>query len=264
MHIDWITLLAQLVNFGVLIWLLKRLLYQPILTLIAAREADISKRFEAAAAQTKEAEEEKEWLRADRSALKASREGVMEDARQSADALSKKIERQAKDKAAQAQRAWMDERAHHATKLNRKVAQNAAVLLEQVAARCLHDLADEPLQHAMAKRFIATLQNADANTNKIMISHLQDKPIKITTQGTASPETRTLLETAIRKLVNKKVGIEFASNTEISPGLILEAGGQTYAWTIDSYLAEFSRALNSTLEDSPAMSSASLAEPIAS
>lgn len=48
MSIDWITVLAQLANFLVLVWLLKRFLYRPILDGIDAREAEITKSMAAA------------------------------------------------------------------------------------------------------------------------------------------------------------------------------------------------------------------------
>ena len=48
MSIDWVTVLAQIANFLVLLWLLKRFLYRPILDGIDAREAQISKRMAAA------------------------------------------------------------------------------------------------------------------------------------------------------------------------------------------------------------------------
>ena len=43
MSIDWITVIAQIANFLVLVWLLKRFLYRPILDGIDAREAEIAR-----------------------------------------------------------------------------------------------------------------------------------------------------------------------------------------------------------------------------
>ncbi|MDP3428826.1 MAG: F0F1 ATP synthase subunit B, partial [Desulfomicrobium sp.] len=43
MLIDWFTVGAQVVNFLVLVWLMKRFLYKPILGAIDAREERIAK-----------------------------------------------------------------------------------------------------------------------------------------------------------------------------------------------------------------------------
>jgi len=48
MSIDWVTVLAQLANFLLLIWLLRRFLYRPIIAGIDAREAEIARRMAAA------------------------------------------------------------------------------------------------------------------------------------------------------------------------------------------------------------------------
>ena len=42
MLIDWFTVGAQIVNFLILVWLLKRYLYKPILSTIEEREKRIS------------------------------------------------------------------------------------------------------------------------------------------------------------------------------------------------------------------------------
>ncbi|MCH9698254.1 MAG: F0F1 ATP synthase subunit B, partial [Gammaproteobacteria bacterium] len=46
MLIDWFTVSAQIINFLILVWLLKRFLYQPILNAIDAREQRIATQLE--------------------------------------------------------------------------------------------------------------------------------------------------------------------------------------------------------------------------
>ncbi len=58
MEIDWFTVIAQVINFLILVWLLKRFLYKPVLAAIANREARIMAQINDAA--TKEAEALKE------------------------------------------------------------------------------------------------------------------------------------------------------------------------------------------------------------
>ncbi|MGO2137080.1 MAG: F0F1 ATP synthase subunit B family protein, partial [Marinobacter sp.] len=61
MSIDWITVFAQIANFLVLVWLLKRFLYRPILDGIDAREAEITHRM----AEAGEAEKKAQAVEAD-------------------------------------------------------------------------------------------------------------------------------------------------------------------------------------------------------
>ena len=52
MLIDWFTVGAQAVNFIILVWLLKRFLYKPILNAIDAREKRIATELAAAGARS--------------------------------------------------------------------------------------------------------------------------------------------------------------------------------------------------------------------
>ena len=45
MHFDWSTFALQTVNFAILVWLLHRFLYKPVLALVDARRAEIDRQF---------------------------------------------------------------------------------------------------------------------------------------------------------------------------------------------------------------------------
>jgi len=45
MHFDWSTFALQTVNFAILVWLLHRFLYRPVLRLLDARRAEIDKQY---------------------------------------------------------------------------------------------------------------------------------------------------------------------------------------------------------------------------
>ncbi|HUS95178.1 MAG TPA: ATPase, partial [Hyphomicrobiaceae bacterium] len=63
MRIDWFTVIAQLFNFLILVWLLKRFLYKPILNALDAREKRIAKELADADTTQREAEKERETFR---------------------------------------------------------------------------------------------------------------------------------------------------------------------------------------------------------
>src|SRR5574337_623421 len=81
MSIDWITVAAQIVNFLVLVWLLKRFLYRPILDGIDAREREIAERMGEAAQIRTAAEAAEADYEAQVASLRAGREGALEEAR---------------------------------------------------------------------------------------------------------------------------------------------------------------------------------------
>ncbi len=102
MIIDWFTVGAQALNFVILVWLLKRFLYKPILDAIDAREKRIAEELADADAKKAEAKQERDEFQnknqefdEQRAALvsqatgeaQAERQRLLEEARQAADAL---------------------------------------------------------------------------------------------------------------------------------------------------------------------------------
>ena len=105
MLIDWFTVGAQALNFIILVWLLKRFLYKPILNAIDAREKRIAAELADADAKKAEAKQERDEFQhkneefdQQRAALlskatddaNAERQRLLDDARKAADALSAK------------------------------------------------------------------------------------------------------------------------------------------------------------------------------
>ena len=101
--IDWFTVGAQALNFLILIWLMKRFLYQPILHAIDEREKRIAKELPDADAKRDEAQKEREefqhkneefdqqratLLSKATDEVKVERQRLLDEARKSADALT--------------------------------------------------------------------------------------------------------------------------------------------------------------------------------
>src|SRR5271169_6389217 len=103
MLIDWFTVGAQALNFIILVWLMKRFLYQPILHAIDAREKRIATELADADAKKAEAQKERDEFQRkneefdqQRAALlskatdeaKAEHRRLLDEARKAADAAS--------------------------------------------------------------------------------------------------------------------------------------------------------------------------------
>ena len=99
MEIRWYQLLFQIVNFGILIFLLNRFLYQPILKIIEARNKKIEDSLKAAEATLKEKEKISELKK--QAVAEAEKEAVkiVEAAKHQADLSGKQIISQAQAEA---------------------------------------------------------------------------------------------------------------------------------------------------------------------
>ena len=84
MLIDWFTVGAQVVNFLILVWLLKRFLYRPILDAIDAREKRIARELADADATKAEAQKERDEFRHKNEAFEQQRTALMNKAAEEA------------------------------------------------------------------------------------------------------------------------------------------------------------------------------------
>ncbi len=80
MHLDWWTVGLQTVNFAILVWLLHRFLYRPVLRMIDTRKAEIARQYAAASATQDRAKAQLAATEADRNGLTAEREAALKAA----------------------------------------------------------------------------------------------------------------------------------------------------------------------------------------
>ena len=83
MKLDWFTVAAQIGNFLLLLWLLKRFLYRPILAAMAARQQRVTAALAEAQAQAEAAEALQRDYLVRQQELSASRESWLTQARHS-------------------------------------------------------------------------------------------------------------------------------------------------------------------------------------
>ena len=96
MLINWFTVLAQIVNFLILVVLLKFLLYDRIIKAMDEREAKIRSRLNEAKAKAKEAEQEADTFRSKNQELEDMREAMLAQAKEDAEAHRKELTEQAR------------------------------------------------------------------------------------------------------------------------------------------------------------------------
>ena len=164
MSIDWITVAAQIVNFLVLIWLLKRFLYRPILDGIDAREKEIAERMGEAERIRAAAEAAKAEFEARSGKLHAGREDVLEAARQAAEAERSTLLTEARERLASERAALAGQRAEEARRYSEELHREGARALLSLTRKALKDLADGALEARIvaqaegdSSRFLAVL-----------------------------------------------------------------------------------------------------------
>ncbi len=240
MSIDWITVGAQIVNFLVLVWLLKRFLYRPILDGIDARECEIKERMSEAATIREQAEATQADCRAQIATLKAGREGVIEEAREAAERERAQLLAQANTRLQREQAAREEERAQEARKYTASLHTKGASALLALTRKALRDLSDETLEQRIVARAASRL--GDMTGDLAAAAGGSDTAVIMTREDL--PEALRAQIEAELSAVMPDIGVQFRTDPDQSPGLSLRLGGAQLGWTVDSYMDGLEQVLN--------------------
>jgi len=231
MSIDWITIAAQLVNFLVLVWLLKRFLYRPILDGIDAREAAIATRMSEAHLIRETAQAAEADHRAETARLKSGRENALAQVRQEAEAERDALLSDARDRVAAEQKAREAERIEEARRYSESLHSKGAAALIALLRKALDDLAGKTLEEQIVARAIAHLPQM---TGDLRDAAGESREAVVTTQSPLSKDLSSRISNAVT-LALPGTQVRFAADAALSPGLSLRMGGAQLGWTVEGY-----------------------------
>src|SRR5690606_5932172 len=126
MSIDWITVAAQLANFLLLVWLLKRFLYRPVLDGIDAREAEIAARLAAATEAKEHADAEKHRFQQQYANHLSIRDNLLETALQATANEREQMLQAGRERLAQEQENWQKFFAQERSRFQQKLQSSGA------------------------------------------------------------------------------------------------------------------------------------------
>lgn len=253
MLIDWFTVVAQLVNFLILVWLLKRFLFKPITNAIDAREKRIATELANAEAKKTEAEKERvafEQKNKDfdqqRAALmnkatedaKAERTRLLDDAGKDADRL----------RATQAAALKNDQ-----TRLGSEITHTAAVQVIDIARRALSDLATVSLEERVGEVFTRRLRALNEKDKESLGVALKTSAEAAWVRSTFDlpAEQKAAIQNALNETFSAVIRVQFQTRPDSICGIELTTNGQKLAWSIDEYLKSLDEKVAALLDAQP-------------
>jgi len=239
MLIDWFTVGAQLLNFLILVWLLKRFLYRPILDAIDAREKRIAAELADADAKKAEAKQERDEFQHKNEAFEQQRAALMSQATDAAKAERQRLLDEARQ-AADALSAKRQETLHNeAQSLKQAIGQRTRQEVFAIARKALTDLASASLEERMAEAFIRRLRELDEPARNALGGTLRtaSEPARVRSAFELPPAQRAAIQDALNRTFSADLALKFETAPESIGGIELTSNGQKLAWSIDDYLA---------------------------
>jgi F-type H+-transporting ATPase subunit b len=249
MLIDWFTVGAQALNFLVLVWLMKRFLYKPILEALDAREKLIATELADAGAKKAEAQKERDEFQRkneefdqQRAGLlvkaadeaKAERQRLLDEARKAADAMS-----------AKRQESLLEEARNLGEAISRRTRQEVFA----VARKALADLATTSLEERFGEVFTRRLRTMDGQAKESLGKALKNAtdPAVVRSAFDLPAAQRATIQNALNETFSAEIRVRYETAPDLVGGIELASNGQKLAWSIADYLASMEKGVGELL-----------------
>jgi F-type H+-transporting ATPase subunit b len=251
MLIDWFTVSAQAVNFLILIWLLKRFLYKPILGAMDAREQKIAAQLRDAATQKTEAERERESLRVARAEFETQREGLFKKAADELEITRKRLSNEVRQEIETVRTKWRETLRHEQDALRAELTSRAQREIFAIARQTLRDLAGKELEQQIAAVFVRQLNalNGDEKDQLVTILKTSRQPAAIRSAFDLRQSERAEIENAIREALFPDLPVRFEAASDLVGGIELAANGHKISWSITGYLSSLEKSVRDVVEE---------------
>ena len=250
MHIDWFLFLAQIFNFLLLMYLLKRFLYGRIIKAMDDREAKIAARFAEADELKTKAEEEALLYEKRNQSLNEKKETMLNEATLAAEAKRKELMEKVRVEVDAVKARWQDMLIREQDAFFYDLRQRAAKQLYATARKALSDLADADLEERIVEEFLRRVQSLDEEKSTQLRKAISGGGNRVTIQsafGIPAPR-QTQIEEVLKKQITNGFTIRYLQEPDIVSGIEMRVNGHKIAWSLNEYLETLVESLTETLQ----------------
>ncbi|MGK2908071.1 MAG: F0F1 ATP synthase subunit B family protein [Desulfuromonadales bacterium] len=263
MLIDWFTVVAQTLNFLVLVWLMKRFLYQPILHAIDQREKRIAAELADAAKTKSAAQKERDEFQHKNQAFEQQRAALLSKASDEAKADGRRLldeARQAADDLSAKRHATLRNETQN---LHQSISRRTQQEVFAITRKVLTDLAGSTLEERMLDVFLSRLKTINGEEREQLTAAIKttQNPVVVRTTFDLSAAQSASTERVIKETFGIESQIRFETASEVISGIEMVTDGHKVAWSIAEYLKSMENGIVELLDDKNKPGSA--AEPTA-
>lgn len=247
MQIDLFTLVAQIINFIILLVLLRIFLYKPVVNAMNAREEKIASRLREAEEKRQQAEEEAQKYQQQRREIDEERDRVLAEARKKADERRDELMQQAREEVDERREEWHQAIRHEKDRFLRDLQQRAESQIIHVMRQALNDLADAELENQMVQLFLHRLD--DKSDDIASALETDDRQLTISSSFEMPDDRREQIASALREHIDFESSPHFDRDSELVCGIALRTGDYRIGWNLKQYLEAMERDLRHSIDD---------------
>lgn len=248
MELSWSTFLLEIINFLVLVWILKHFLYKPVRDIIAKRQGGIEQQLAAAQQQQDTAER----LRAQYEHRLAEWE---QERRKARDTLSQELNEQRtvqlaalQAELAQAQEKAQVTAAHRQAEMEHELELRALQQGARFASRLLAETAGPQLEERLLERLLEDLAELPVERLNALRSNWGNHPadITVTTAYPLADAQRQRLDAGLQQLTGLALPVKYLQDSGLVAGIRITIG----AWTLHANVRDDLQGLAEFAHDS--------------
>lgn len=247
MQIDYFTIVAQIINFLVLVFLLRHFLYRPVIKTMDEREQRMVSRLKDAEQKTKEAEQEAENFRRIKQEQEDKRQEMLAKATEDVQALRSDLMKKARGEVEANIADWYQSFERQKESILADLRLRTGDEVYAITRRAIQDLANEKLETQIIDTFILRLREmGETGKDEIKDFFNTGQPITVRSSFEISDETRRIILETMQNLSGKDLEIKFETSPELISGIEMSNSDTRIGWNIASYMNTLKADLPST------------------
>ncbi|MBN2719637.1 MAG: F0F1 ATP synthase subunit delta [Proteobacteria bacterium] len=248
MEMDWFTFIAQIVNFLILVVLLRAFLYRPVLRVMDKRQETIAGQLQEARETRSRAEEERESLLRERDELEKGKKEILDEARKDAEEKKKEMIQRERDHVAELREKWGENLDREKEDFLRELGRRVGEQVFSVSRSVLKEFTGSDLEEQVFRRFLQKIEELDGEEKERIRSSLaEDRSVQVVSAKELTGPQREELQAALGRILGEDVPVRFEIDESLIAGVEARLGGRSLSWSMGSYLEaakdEFSRVI---------------------
>lgn len=238
MLINWFTVFAQILNFLILVGLLRWLLYKPILQVMEKRQQKLLEQWQNVEKLQGESAKALAIYQQQQREFQEQKSALLAEVHVSIHQQQQQQLQQLQDEITTQKRSWQGELEQEQRALLQTLRQRIIQQITAIARQGLTELANGDLEEQMVLCFCDRLSQLDDGQREIMNQALAqtEGAILVKTSFAMSPALRQQLQARFQTIFNVTQTMETAIAPNLLCGIELNLAGQEIVWSLDSYL----------------------------
>ncbi len=252
----WFTYSAQIINFLILVWLLRRFLYRPVLQAIEKREQGFTLREKEASKVEAEALELLEDYHQRLNALENSRETMMAQVQEEVTEWKSEQIEQAKEEVAQARQRWHSAYQRERERILRTMKESVGLEVQEMAKVLLRELTNCDLESLMIDVFLKNFAESPEGLSRFRKAMMPDQRLRIRSAFPISEDSQKRMMNLLNEKPETSSSLienwELIIDTDLICGIELVYGDHRWSWSLAQSLDELEHRLESLLNSGAA------------